>query len=179
MPHKTPPTWMHDPDLDEDSGLTLLLQELEGSGWTLVGREVLGTHASGKRLRVDAVLRPPEAEQWATKLWALEAKPPVLPADSTDHAALVVQAADYRHVKWDDYGPLPTMIWPEPFAGFLGEQAVGAVRAILGRMRVPPLRWVSGHGLWLGLTLTRVWSQARGRTSHAERWDLTPRRGAQ
>jgi hypothetical protein len=137
-------------------------------------REVSGTHvAAGGRLRVDAVIEAPDPDGWRTPRWALEMKKPQLGSDASDHAALVVQAADYRYVAWDGYGHLPVMVWPEPFATHL-DGATHATRAILSRMRTPPLRWVSGHGWWLGLNLTRMWSQAKGPSAHAANWDLTP-----
>lgn len=131
-------------------------------------------------MRVDAVLEPPGPHEWhqGSRRFALEAKR-LLPDNSTDHAALVVQAVDYRHTNWEGYGPLPVIIWPEPFGDFGGEAASVATRAILSKLRILPLRWEPWHGWWLGLNLTRAWSAAQGATAHAANCNLTPDWGHQ
>lgn len=178
------PTWLDDDTRSEAELSELVLEDLKSHGWGVVDREAWGTHrVSNTRLRVDAVLEPPHPEQWhvGSQRFAFEAKKP-LSGDSKDHAALIVQAVDYRHTDWDDFGHLPIIVWPEPFGTFLGgeDSAGGAVvRAILSQLNVLPLRWIQGHGWWLGKNLTRAWSSAYGPTSHAASWDLRPRWGHQ
>ncbi len=179
--YREPPAWASDGTLSEAEALTLLLEDLVRSGWMIRDREVEGRHLAGNQVRVDAVLEVPDSDSWHpnARIWALEAKVPVLPHDSKDHAALVVQAVDYRYTAWDGFGPLPVMIWPEPFAAFVGGDHNAVARAILARFRVPPLVWVQGHGWWLGLNLTRMWSQRAGPNVNARRWDLAPKWGGQ
>lgn len=175
QPHAAPPPWALDPSLSEADGLARLLADLTDAGWSVLGREVVGQHLTGSLLRIDAVLGAPDSDRWhpGSRVWGLEVKRPVLPEDSTAHAALVVQASDYHYVDWEGFGLLPAMIWPEPFARF-GHDQSGPVRSNLSRLRVPPLRWEPGHGWWLGLGLTRIWSQHRGPSSHAGRCDCFP-----
>ncbi len=175
------PEWSSDGSLSEADALELLLSELRVSDWRVLDAEVHGRHLMGSDVRVDAVLEPPEPELWHphSRVWVLEAKKPVLPGDAKDHAALVVQAVDYRYVNWDGFGPRPVMIWPEPFRAHIGGDTNTVARSILSKFGVLCWRWESGHGWWLGKGSTRMWSQRAGATSHAKRWDMLPKWGSQ
>lgn len=178
--YEVPPSWTEDRSLSEAERIQRLLVELGELGWTVVAREVSGHHPHGARPRIDVVLEVPNPEEWhpGSRLFGLEAKPR-LAQDANEHAALVVQAFDYRYTEWDGFGFLPIIIWPEPFAGFYREELLAAPRAILSKVNLLPLRWVRTHGWWLGKNVTRLWSAKRGATNHARRWDLSPSWGRQ
>ena len=86
-----------------------------------VETEVSGTHCSGSRLRIDAVLRPRDHRAWFDQektMFGVEFKRSAGQYESIGKfCSWLAQAADYTHVNWDGYGYLQVLTCP----AFTGE----------------------------------------------------------
>lgn len=89
-------------------------------------REVVGTHPTGRRLRIDAIAVPHDPEGWSRNDIALgiEFK---APSDRDDqrrdrkgNAKIICQCIDYTLTNWDGFGYLPIFFSP----GFAESRAV-------------------------------------------------------
>jgi hypothetical protein len=144
-----------------------------------IQREVPGIHCSGKRLRLDAVLRPRDASSWCDPepTFGVEFKN-VRPGHGTrGFTTWAAQAVDYAHTAWDGSGPLTIFTCPPITEGIarggidhndwlmahlLGQMSVGE----LGRTR---------HGWTLRLCGDNIWSERHG--VH-RKWSLIPKIGS-
>lgn len=76
-----------------------------------IQREVWGTHFSGKRLRIDAVLTPKDTSEWKNKNIALGVEykdlDRIQDAGMVNFTKFIAQAVDYSHTKFDGYGYIP------------------------------------------------------------------------
>lgn len=94
-----------------------------------VEQEVWGTHWTGKRLRLDAVLRPRVPTGWrdgAETAFGIEFKSGSYTRASGLHQA-AAQAADYANSTWGDYGPLTVFLCPSPAESIVHHQARGKI----------------------------------------------------
>ena len=142
-----------------------------------IQREVWGTHCSGRRLRIDAVLRPRECTDWADgddAAFGVEFK---LPLGGSQSAKWISQCFDYTHTVWDGYGRLGIFACPDVRMGWTPEGDAAAAH-ILGQMRVGELVKHRRYGWSLVLhTHHRQWSQVRG-AEDARRTRLRPAIGS-
>jgi hypothetical protein len=80
--------------------------------------EVWGTHPTGKRLRIDAILQPRDPSPWSRSDIALgvEFKAPTDRdagrRDRKENAKIISQCIDYSLTTWDGIGPVPIFFCP-------------------------------------------------------------------
>lgn len=140
-----------------------------------IDQEVNGTHFSGKRVRIDAVLVPRDRSCWAgdTIHIGLEIK---RGKDSIGEASKqAAQAVDYSHSYFDKYGYLFIFCWPDPTHGVFGSRS-GFYQRFLGQLGVGFLRNNCGS-LELHLKGHLVWSEKLGPVD-ARRWKLERKFGS-
>jgi hypothetical protein len=84
----------------------------------LITEQVIGTHPSGKRLRIDAILRPRDPSPWSRANIALgvEFKAPTdrddERRDRKANAKIISQCIDYSLVEWDGFEQVPVFFCP-------------------------------------------------------------------
>lgn len=142
-----------------------------------IQKQVYGTHCSGSRLRIDAVLRPKDTSGWADgpdTAIGVEFK-----RSNGGRAATqwIAQCVDYGHVEWDGYGRLPIFACPGVRVGW-SDDADKAVGHLLGQMRIGELVKLHKYGWSLLLhTHHRQWSETEG-VVEARRTRLRPKIGS-
>ena len=156
--------------------------------WFAYEREVCGTHCTGRRLRVDAVLRPRESAGWkdAEPAFGVEFKLAGTKPfnDTKDFTHWAAQAADYAHVKWDRYGYLRTFTCPSATRYLVTDtpaplaDPARLISRLLWEFGVGELAQLDRHG-WtlLGQGDHILWSETHG-VHEARRWSLTPKIGS-
>lgn len=135
-----------------------------------VQEQVTGQHLSGKKMRLDAVLRPLVIEGWKNPDVALgvEFKDVDRFSQSYDTKNLtswLAQCVDYANTKWDGYGFIylfacPSLVDEVP-PHVLGNEMF--VRNFMGQMGVGELKNLQNYGLTILLHgHHRIWSEQRG-----------------
>ncbi|ADD40178.1 hypothetical protein [Stackebrandtia nassauensis] len=159
--------------------------------WFVIDREVRGTHCCGKHLRVDAMLRPRNAQVWADPdvAFGVEFKQPPLQAGENAYTKWLAQAVDYTHVDWDNYGHrliftcpgaaawLDTAPAPNPHADPNRRRDVHIAKRLAGQLNLGELvlRWSSG--LTFLLNGENIWSE-RFDVSNGRSWKLRRKIGS-
>lgn len=144
------------------------LQELQEH--FIVQEEVPGQHFSGKRMRLDAVLRPRNPQEWKNPKVALgvEFKDVVRFSQNYDTKNLtswLAQCVDYANTQWDGYGFIyvfacPGLVDQVP-PNVLGNDMF--VCNFMGQMGVGELKKLKNSGLTFLLHCQhRIWSQTKG-----------------
>ena len=146
----------------EQDFATWALDEL--SQWFLIDREIVGEHCAGKRLRLDAVLRPRDSSGWHDEqpAFGVEFKLPRDGWNLRDHTGWIRQMIDYAHTNWIGFGRLamfacPTLWHSLPngagdfqanrlLASLLGQLGVGELAKL--RYRVDSYDGVTKVGGW-------------------------------
>jgi hypothetical protein len=147
----------------------------------LISQEVMGTHFSGARLRIDAVIRPKDTSGWKNKDVALgiEFKLEEKLRSTKDKTHWIKQCIDYANTKWDSYGYLYVFSCPSIFDkldyAVKGNQWLW--NRVLSNLGVGRLDFDTYHGLTLYLQDThRIWSENTGICSGKD-WSLIRRFG--
>lgn len=141
--------------------------------------EVWGTHCTGKRLRLDAVLRPRVPDGWrdAAPVLGVEFKNLGGAVSTNDFTRWAAQALDYSHVDWDGIGRMTIFTCPpvsEPLrerGGALG--GAGLMAHLLAQMYVGELGRTQ-YG-WTFARGDQLWSERYG--VH-RKWSLIPKTGS-
>ena len=131
--------------------------------------EVLGTHCSGKRLRLDAVLRPRDPSGWRdpSPAFGVEFKNAYAGShDTRRFTSWAAQAVDYAHTEWVGYGPLTIFACPAISARFTGpghwgEGAGWLMVRVLGQLGIGELG-ETAYGWTLRLNGENLWSERKG-----------------
>lgn len=134
--------------------------------WFHVRKQVTGTHWSGKRLRIDAVLRPLDPGPWfdSNPVFGIEFK-------KTGYRSLnhymrwIAQAVDYTETEWDGYGRMSVFTCPtitEDCLYLKNEANAFFVTRLLGQFRIGELGYTASAGWILRMTGEAYWSQYRG-----------------
>lgn len=169
--------WKHRTEADLASAA---LSELDP--YFTADREVWGTHCSGKRLRLDAVLRPRDPSGWfdATPAFGVEFKNAYAGSfDTRRFTSWAAQAVDYAHTRWDGHGPLTIFACPALSAAFAARtahtpDASHLMVRVLGQLGVGALG-ETGYGWTLRLNGDNLWSERYG--VH-RRWSLIRKVGS-
>lgn len=156
-----PPGWQY--PREEDLANTVLDQL---SQHFFIQREVWGQHCTGKRLRLDAALRPRDPQPWfdANPAFGVEFKNALVYSfDTRNFTAWAAQAVDYTHVNWAGYERLMIFTCPPVSMGLktYGNDAARLMVRVLGQLGVGELgKESTGWTLWLNGD--RLWQQGRG-----------------
>ncbi|HEY9474690.1 MAG TPA: hypothetical protein VIS06_12675 [Mycobacteriales bacterium] len=138
--------------------------------WFVVDREVHGVHCSGRRMRLDAMLRPRNPGEWRNPdvAFGVEFKIPDR-EDNYNVTAWFAQSVDYTHVDWAGYGRRIILTCPsvvpcpgQPGSGFHEEHLRGIYPNLAGQFGVGELVLLWGYGLTIRVSTRRVWSERGG-----------------
>ncbi|MEO3856150.1 hypothetical protein [Acrocarpospora sp. B8E8] len=146
--------------------------------WFQVEREVWGSHCSGRRVRLDAILRPRDSSSWKDEDPAFGVEFKLAHSGSTrDFTAWAAQAVDYTHVYWHGYGRLRIFTCPSPFV-VLAERDGGDLMArMLGQLGVGELSPIQRRGWSLLLNDHVVWCESDGPVA-AKQWSIKSKVGS-
>jgi hypothetical protein len=166
-----------------------VLERLEP--WFWVDQEVFGTHCTGARLRIDAMIWPRDHSQWKSpgvtfgvEFKAVRTGQRLYDPGLNAYTRWVAQAADYTHTDWDGYGRRLILCCPgvvSALTGFAGTRDARGdllvAKRLMGQLGVGELvlRW--GHGLTILLNGERVWSERYG-VGKGKHWALGVRSGS-
>lgn len=142
--------------------------------------EVYGTHASGRRLRIDAILRPRDPQGWkdAGVAFGVEFKLAHQAGHVRSFMAWARQALDYRHVDWDGYGYLPVFTCPSMLRS-ISEWDGFMIAHLLGQCGVGELAPFEREGWAMVMYGDHVmWSERRG-VVEAKHRSLRPHLGSE
>ena len=128
-------------------------------------REVFGTHCSGRRLRIDAVLWPRDPTGWHDEkpVFGLEFKRHV-----GQGAEALAQCTDYAHTEWDGFGPLAVFLCPavvSRWAWRYGHGGADIAQRVLAQQAVGELDLVKWQdvSIWrLERGGSRIWDSQAG-----------------
>lgn len=151
--------------------------------WFYVQREVAGKHCSGRRLRVDAIIRPRQADQWCNPAVAFGVEFKFIPngAGINAYTGWIAQAVSYSHVDWPDYGRLIILTCPGA-ASWLStgtandSHGVMVARRLAGQLNVGELVLRRTYGLTLLVNGEHIWSERYG-VVRGRHWRLVPKSG--
>lgn len=139
-----------------------------------VEREVSGRHCSGRRLQVDAVLRPRDPSAWKddSPAFGVEFKMAHQGSFSThEFTQWARQAVDYTHAEWNGYGPLYVFACPSPIPASGGNDG-WLMAHLLGQFGVGELSPRHDEGWALSIHDNHIlWSERQG-VAAAKRWSL-------
>ncbi|WP_204289144.1 hypothetical protein [Microbispora amethystogenes] len=166
-----------------------VLERLEP--WFWVDQEVSGTHCTGVRLRIDAMIWPRDFSQWKApdvafgiEFKAVRTGRTLYDPGLNAYTRWVAQAADYTHTNWDGYGRRLILCCPGVVSALKGYAGTRDARGdllvakrLMGQLGVGELvlRW--GQGLTILFNGERVWSE-RGGVSKGKYWSLRARSGS-
>jgi hypothetical protein len=141
-----------------------------------IHREVMGTHFSGSRLRIDAVVRPKENTLWKNQnvFFGIEFKCEESLKDTKDSTHWIKQCIDYANTNWDDYGYMYVFSCPSVFnkIDFAIKGNEWLWNRILSNLGVGRLDYNKYHGWAFYLQDThKIWGQNGGVTS-GKHWTL-------
>lgn len=144
-------------------------------------KEVWGTHFSGKRLRIDAILVPKDTSGWKNKNIALgiEYKDDKrIKGDMTNYTKCAAQCVDYANTKWDGFGYIYVFASPG-FNAYNGDKYFNFVfPRILSSLGVGEFKKHEHYGwsFWFQKD-DRIWSEKNGveRGSH---WNMIRKFGS-
>lgn len=143
----------------------------------LCEKEVLGTHFSGKRMRIDAVIKPREPELWKNQdvAFGIEFKDDFMldrTFDTVNFTKWLAQCMDYSHTEFDGYGYIFIFVCPELVSRVaLGREHHFLVN-LMSQLGIGELKEHKRHGLSLMLSQDhRMWSEKKGVES-GKRWKL-------
>lgn len=153
--------------------------------WFEVRREVVGQHCSGRPLRIDAMLRPRNAELWRDPdvAFGVEFKLPGADASLRDYTGWIAQAVSYTHVEWDGYGRRMVLVCPGA-ASWLDSRPhqdpdrgeVMIAKRLTGQLGVGELVLRRTAGLSVLVNNGSVWSERYG-VSSGRSWGMSVRSG--
>lgn len=142
----------------------------------IIVTEVWGTHFSGARLRIDAILKPKDPTKWKNPdvCFGIEFKLAEKLKDTKDKTLWIKQCIDYANTEWDNYGYLYIFSCPSIFDkleyAVMGNQWLW--NRILSNLGVGRLDMNNYHGWTFYLQDThRIWSQ-KGGVASGKNWSL-------
>lgn len=169
--------------MTESSLSSLYIADLEPHFY--IEREIKGNHFSGKRLRLDAVLKPKVTSGWKREnvAFGVEFKDTNRFAQDYNTKNLtkwLAQCIDYTNTDWDDFGYLyifccpslvdeiPKSVLPNPMF----------IQNFMGQIGIGEIKYQKTYGLSILLHgHHRIWSVAYG-VEHGKTYTLTRRFGS-
>ena len=150
-----------------------------------IRRQVYGSHFSGKRLRIDAIVTPKDGAGWkdCNPALGIEFKDTLrLKDDTRNFTHWLGQCVDYASTEWDEFGYLYVFTCPGLGGGLRKYEAQGDGTQLLPRIMsclgIGELRRSRFYGPTFYLHQShRVWSKRRG-VEEGRRWSLTRKFGS-
>lgn len=151
--------------------------------WFAVDREVWGTHCSGRRLRIDALIRPRDAHLWKDPdvAFGIEFKRRGAGDGINAYTRWLAQSVSYTHTDWDGYGRRRILTCPgvtswldrDPSRppGDPGQRDALIAKRISGQLGVGELVLRRAYGLTILVNGEHVWSE-RYKTVRGRHWSL-------
>ena len=141
-----------------------------------VDEQVYGTHFSGARLRIDAVLKPKDTSKWKNPdvCFGIEFKLEEKLKDTKDKTLWIKQCIDYANTKWDGYGYIYVFSCPSIFdkLEYTVQDKSWLWNRILSNLGVGRLDNHKNYGWTFFLQDThRIWSQ-KGGVASGKNWTL-------
>lgn len=128
-----------------------------------VETEIRGSHPLGKRLRIDAILRPRDVSSWSRSDIALGVEFKTRTDQRRirkDSAKIICQCIDYSLTKWDGYGIVPIFFCP----GFAESQSLRERELLFG-----PGNYKEGFKHGIGYIMQAVLGQSNvGELVHSQ-----------
>jgi len=143
------------------------------SQYFFIQEEVDGVHFTGKKFRIDAVIKPFDVTGWKNPnvAFGVEFKQTSIEYDIRGVTGLIRQAYDYQHTDFETFGKIPILICPLKLHPILGDGAISFTRHLLGKFGIGEIRntphrglsiiFQESHYIWdekNGLSLGRYWS---------------------
>lgn len=189
-PYLRGPQWGQQVDMDFPSEAALSAAVLSRlRPYFHIEEQVQGTHWSGKRLRIDAVLRPREPKLWARQdvAFGVEFKNVAPNGDGgmNSFTRWAAQAVDYANTQWDGYDRIVIFTCPGVLPkGFVNHKQeihndahIRFAEGLLGQLGVGELVLQWGIGLTFRLQGVTVWSERSG-VQKGRNWPLRPKAGS-
>lgn len=150
-----------------------------------VYHEVHGKHFSGKKLKLDAILRPKDSHLWKNPDVALgiEFKDTIRFSnnyDTKDFTKWLAQCLDYSNTSWNGFGYIYIFACPSLVDG-VAEQVIGNpmfITNFMGQLGIGELKEMAYYGLSFVLHgHHRIWSSMSG-VEYGKHYTLTRRFGS-
>lgn len=161
-----------------------VLQKLDK--YFTVQEQVRGTHYSGKRLIIDAIIKPRDASLWANKDIALGVEFKLTDSireDARKFTGWVAQCVDYANTDWDEHGLVHVFACPgidikDLPIEFRDRNVVRFAERMMSQFGVGSLKHDSYLGHYLALQSDHViWSDKYG-VQEGKRWKLERKYGS-
>jgi hypothetical protein len=140
-----------------------------------VATEVWGTHFSGKRTRIDAVLTPRDQTFWAGKDVKLGIEFKRGDGSTKEACTHAAQSVDYAHTFFDNFGYMYIFTYPDTARNLI-KTNLWFYDRLMGRLGVGQLNENLGI-LELRLNGHLVWSESSGPVD-AKKWKLERKFGS-
>jgi hypothetical protein len=136
-----------------------------------IQREIKGLHFSGRRLRLDLLLRPRNSSEWKNPdtAFGIEVKMPNTERGWGECSRHFAQACDYANTLWDNVGLIPIFCWPifmprnmTVTLGDFPQGEEGFFYRVAGQMNVGFVYEAPYHGVGLSLCGHTIWNQCKG-----------------
>jgi len=109
-----------------------------------IKKQVLGTHLTGKKMRIDLIITPKDTTDWKNKniAFGIEIKSPTKLDRLNGQLGFMKQCVDYSYTNFKDYGFIPILAYPD-FAidnTYATEKSLTALRHFLNQFQVGELK---------------------------------------
>lgn len=157
---------MRNPKIYEKDFQNNVLQVL--AEFFVIDTQVSGTHFSGKRMKIDAVLKPRQLLEWKNPsvAFGIEFKSPNKLKSTTDKTHWLTQCVDYANTNWNDYGYIHIFSCPAIFDTLLHTnlpESQWLLNRLLSNMGIGELKQHSSYGWCFYLQNSHlIWSEKRG-----------------
>jgi len=144
-----------------------------------IQHEVLGTHFTGRRNRVDLVIKPKDASQWLNPniAFAIELKNPNYGDETGACCKHFGQSFSYLETDWDGYGYLYVLTYPACLPSFLCDRDRGFFHRLVGRIGIGFLSWNHWNGISITVNEHTIWCKRLG-VVEGRFWKLERKFGA-
>ena len=106
-----------------------------------VDTEVIGTHLSGDKMKIDAIITPKDTTDWKNKAFGVEFKSPAKADVLKSKLSFMKQCIDYSYTNFKGYGFIPILGCPgfEIDEGYSNEESLTAFKCFLNTFHIGEL----------------------------------------
>jgi hypothetical protein len=147
-----------------------------------IDKEVTGIHFSGKKLKIDAIIKPRVKNHWKNQevVFGIEFKSPDKIKSTHDVTHWISQCVDYANCTWGDYKYIYILSCPgvfENYSGSLIKEGKWFIDRVISDMGVGQLMLHYKYGWCIYLQTHLIWSENRGVIS-GKTWALKRKFGS-